>query len=72
MKVSQRGHWGEEQDRVICGLTGTSSGYCKETVVSWCFKPGQPHRIISGLRETFLKKRHIVDRTNKAEIRPEE
>ena len=25
--------------------------------------------IISGLRETFIK-RHIVERTNKAEIRP--
>ena len=31
----------------------------------------QPKRIISGLRETFIK-RYIVERTNKAEIRPEE
>ena len=40
-------------------------------IVSWCFKPGQPQRIISGLRETFIK-RYKVERTNKAEIRPEE
>ena len=53
MKVSQRGHWGEEQDRVICGLTGTSSGYCKETVVSWCCEPSQPQRITLGLKTNF-------------------
>ena len=39
--------------------------------VSWCFKPSQPQRIISGLGENFIK-RYIVERTNKAEIRPEE
>ena len=38
---------------------------------SWCFRPGQPHRIISGLKETFIK-RYVVESTNKAEIRPEE
>ena len=27
-------------------------------LVSWCFKPSQPQRIISGLRETF-KKRYL-------------
>ena len=27
--------------------------------------------MISGLKETFIK-RHIVERTNKAEVRPEE
>ena len=40
-------------------------------LVSWCFKPNQPQRIISGLRETFIK-RCIVEKGNKAEIRPEE
>ena len=40
-------------------------------LVSWCFKPSQPQRIVSGLKETFLK-RHIVEKTDKAEIRPEE
>ena len=40
-------------------------------LVSWCFKPSQPQRIISGLRETFIK-RYKVERTYKAEIRPEE
>ena len=40
-------------------------------LVSGCFKPSQPQRIISGLKETFIR-RHIVERTNKAEIRPEE
>ena len=34
-------------------------------------KPRQPQRITSGLRETFIK-RYIVERTNKAEMRPEE
>ena len=29
------------------------------------------HKIISGLKETFIK-RHIVERTSKAEIRPKE
>ena len=40
-------------------------------LVSWCFKPSQPQRIISELRETS-KKRYIVERTNKAEIRPKD
>ena len=39
-------------------------------LVSWCFKPSQPQRIISGLKETFIK-RCIVERTDKAETRPE-
>ena len=41
------------------------------SLVSLCFKPSQPHRIISGLMETFIT-RYIVKRTNTAEIRPEE
>ena len=40
-------------------------------LINWCFEPSQPLRIISGLKETFIK-RYIVERTNKAEIRPEE
>ena len=40
-------------------------------LVSWCFEPSQPLGIISGLKETFIK-RYIVESTNKAEIRPEE
>ena len=39
--------------------------------VSWCFKPSQPQRIISGLKETFIKS-CIVERTKEAEIRPKE
>ena len=42
-----------------------------EKLVNWCFDPSQPIGIISGLKETFIK-RHIVERTNKAEIRSEE
>ena len=42
-----------------------------DKLVSGCFKPSQPLEIISGLKETFIK-RYIVERTNKAEIRPEE
>ena len=40
-------------------------------LVSWCFEPSQLQRIISGLRKTFIK-RYIIERNNKAEIRPEE
>ena len=40
-------------------------------LVNWCFKPSQPLGIISGLKKTFIKG-HIVERTNKVEIRPEE
>ena len=40
-------------------------------LVSWCFKPSQPQRIISRPREN-LTKTYVVERTNKAEIRPEE
>ena len=52
------------------------------------FKPSQPQRIISGQRETFIKrniieriisgqretfiKRNIIERTNKAEVSPVE
>ena len=36
-----------------------------EGLVSWCFNPSQPQRILSGLRENFIK-RYIVERTNKA------
>ena len=40
-------------------------------MASWCFKPSQPQRIISGLKETSIKT-HIIERTNEVEIRPEE
>ena len=40
-------------------------------LVDWCFEPSQPLEIISGLKETFVK-RYIVERTNKAKIRSEE
>ena len=42
-------------------------------LVSRCFKPSQPQRIISGLRETFIKRSfYTAERTNRSEIRPEE
>ena len=40
-------------------------------MVNWCFEPSQPLGIISGLKETFIK-RYTIERTNKAEVRPEE
>ena len=40
------------------------------SLINWCFKPSQPQRIISGLRETLIE-RYIVERASKAEIRPE-
>ena len=56
MKVSPR-----EQERKKCLL------------VNCCFDHSQPLEITSGLglKETFVK-RYIVERINKAEIRPEE
>ena len=48
-----------QPQRIILGL------------VSLCFKPSQPQRIIPGLKETFIK-RYIVERTNKAKRSPEE
>ena len=41
-------------------------------LAGWCFKPSQPQRIISGPKETFVKRYYIVERTSKTEIRPEE
>ena len=55
----------------IFRLVGSVSVVCGEVVDSWCFRPSQPQRIISGLRETLIK-RDIVKRTSKAEIRLEE
>ena len=40
-------------------------------LVSWCFKPSQPQRITSGLRETFVQ-RYIVERNSRAELSPKE
>ena len=45
--------------------------YLVRELVSWCFELSQPQRIISGLKETFIK-RYRVERTNKAETRLEE
>ena len=38
-----------------------------ELVSYRCFELSQPLRIISGLMEIFIK-RHVIERTNKAEI----
>ena len=40
-------------------------------LVNWCFEPSQPLGIISGLKETFIR-RYTLERSNKREIRPEE
>ena len=39
--------------------------------VNWCFEPSHPLGITSELKETFIKS-YIDERTNKADIRPEE
>ena len=39
-------------------------------LVGWCVKPILPQMITSGLGKTFIK-RYTVEKTNKAEIRPE-
>ena len=48
-----------------------SRGELVSWLVNWCFGPSQPLGTTSGLKETFTK-RHIVEKTNKAEIRLEE
>ena len=50
---------------------GVETEIQSQLVSNWCFEPCQPQRIISGLRETLVK-RYVVERTNKAKIRPEE
>ena len=40
-------------------------------LVNGCFESSQPLETMSGLKETFIKT-YLVERTNKAEIRPEE
>ena len=52
-------------------LTVVKSSVVPQRQLGLSFQPSQPQRIISGLRETFIK-RYIVERTNKAEIRPVE
>ena len=51
-------------------LTSASSVLHRWELLSWRFEPNQPQSIISGLRETFIKK-YVVERTSKAETRPE-
>ena len=77
-RVTSR-HEEEEQEKCANKLNGNLSGdgynsftkSIQKELVSWCFQPSQPQKIISGLRKTFIK-RYIVERTNKAEIRQEE
>ena len=40
-------------------------------LLSWCFKPNPPHRIILGVKENLTKKCK-AERAGKAEIRPRE
>ena len=58
--------WGQSEVWRHCEVCGNVS-----YLVSWWFEPSQPLGIISGLKETFIN-RYIVQKTNKAETRPEE
>ena len=40
-------------------------------LAGWCFKLSQLKGILSGLKETFIK-RYLDEKTDKTEIRPEE
>ena len=62
---------------IICGAPTTlaakgSKMMMMMTMMMMMIKPSQPQRIISGLKETFIKRYYIVEGTNKAEMRPEE
>ena len=54
----------EGDDALISSIQ--PEGYIRVSLVIWWFESSQPLRIISGLQ------RHIVERTNEAEIRREE
>ena len=58
---------------LVLALTNRDAGIAPEGTeqLVGALKPSQPQRIISGLKETFIEK-YIVERTNRAEIRPEE
>ena len=58
----------------FCRSLSVTSGRIQELVsllINWFFEPSQPLGFITRLKETFIR-RYIVERTNKAEIRPEE
>ena len=55
--------------KVICGDPTTLA--VKGLMMMMMIKPSQPQRITPGPRETFII-RYIVERANKAELRPEE
>ena len=57
----------EQKDR----QRGRDRGRERERELIGVFEPIQPLGSISGLKETFLK-RHTVERTKKAELRPQE
>ena len=61
---------GSTSGPIACWILAQTSSLTSQ-LVSWCFKPSQPQRITSGLRETFIK-RYLVERTNRAELRPGE
>ena len=63
----ERTHAALTKNRISMGGRDSLIGW----LVSWCFKPSQPQRIITGLREISIK-RYIVAMTYMAEIRPEE
>ena len=61
----------ETQDYASWQQLHTKRSRLHHTPVSRYFKPSQPQKTTSGLRETFMK-RYIVERTNKEEIKREE
>ena len=46
--------------------------FIRKDSVGWRFKPSQPQRITSGLKDTFIKICYIVEWTNRAERKPVE
>ena len=56
---------------VCSAIANTDDDTKAAELVDWCFEPSQPLGIISGLKETSIK-RYAVERSNMAEIRPEE
>ena len=69
-RVNREGQQQRQEKRSI-RKTRAEAYSSKNNRVSWCFKPSQTQRITSGLKKTFIT-RYVVERTNKAEIRPEE
>ena len=55
MRETRRERIRDGERELVMGEDGEMIRERERERVSWCFKPSQPHRIISGLKETFIR-----------------